>query len=142
MATYILTWHPHGFPIDVARYIELSRDIANRGELRHGNWSTGNRTTEIEKGDRVFLFRQKRERGIVASGYCRSDVYQADHWDGSDRLANYVRIEWDEWRMPDDRITVETLEDRVPQFKWNSLQGSGIHIEDGDAAKVEKLWGA
>ena len=142
MATYILTWHPYAFRMEAGEYLEQVENVRAQSDKRLGSWSTGQRNSEIEIGDRVFLFRQKRERGIVASGHCTSTIYQDTHWRDRRRSANYVRIEWDFWKPLEDRLTIEVLESKVPNFSWNHLQGSGIHLNDIDAAKVEKLWTA
>ena len=41
-------------------------------------------------GNPAFLLRQELDRGIVAAGWFTSDVYPAEHWDGSGRQANYA----------------------------------------------------
>jgi hypothetical protein len=51
-----------------------------------------------------------------------------------------VSIEWDCWKPLEHRLSIEVLEKRLPDFSWNHLQGSGIHLKDDDAARVEKLW--
>jgi hypothetical protein len=53
-----------------------------------------------------------------------------------------VHIKWDFWKPLEDRLKIEVLENKVPDFSWNHLQGSGIHLENSCAAKVEKLWTA
>jgi hypothetical protein len=140
MKTYLLTWHPYAYNIEAGEYLERVQDVTAHAGRQHGRWSTGKRNSEIEIGDRVFLFRQKRERGIVASGYTTSECHIDVHWRDRRRNGNFVSIEWDSWRPLEDRLTIETLEQKVPGFSWNHLQGSGIHLPDDDAAKVEKLW--
>ncbi|MFF5229361.1 hypothetical protein [Dactylosporangium sp. NPDC000521] len=45
-------------------------------------WSTGNRKTGIEPGDRVFFLRQGVEpRGIVGSGTAASRIFPDEQWD-------------------------------------------------------------
>jgi hypothetical protein len=140
MATYLLTWHPYAYKMEAGEYLEQVLDVESQTGHYKGSWSTGQRNSSVEVGDRVFLFRQKRERGIVASGYTLSECYLDSHWRDRRRNANYVKIEWDSWRRLEDRLTIETLEQTVPGFSWNHLQGSGIHLPDDDAVKVEKLW--
>ena len=140
MSTYILTWNPDAYVVEVGYYLEHVEDVATDGPLKSGRWGTGVRNSEIVEGDRVFLFRQKRQRGIVASGYCTSESYQDTHWRDGRRNANYVDINWDIWKPLDQRLSIDDLENKVPGFSWNHLQGSGIHIHDTNAALVEKLW--
>lgn len=139
MNTFILTWHPDGFEIAQDEY-GVNVAATSGARTFEGSWSTGNRTSLIEPGDRFFLFRQKRDRGIIASGTFTSEAYQGDHWSGSGEIANYADVEFDEWRPLDDRLTIEELQSAVPGFKWIRLQGSGIHINDSFAAVVESLW--
>jgi len=137
--TFILTWHPDGFVIDDAEYEDSVQDIQNGIHDPDTYWSTGNRKSGIEIGDRFFLFRQKRERGIVASGYFTSEIFVDEHWDGSGRSANFAGLEFDDWRRLDDRLRIEDLV-QATKFKWNNLQGSGIFLPQNDALVVEKLW--
>lgn len=70
-----------------------------------GSWATGNRTTGIRPGDRVFLLRQgTQDRGLIGSGEAVDHlgntgpdgeiIYTDTHWDGSGAQANYVgRVE-------------------------------------------------
>jgi hypothetical protein len=140
MATYILTWHPYAFTIEAGEYLERVLDVEAQTGKHQGRWSTGQRNSEIQIGDRVFLFRQKRERGIVASGFTTSECHQDTHWRDRRRTGNFVSIDWDCWKPLEHRLTIELLEEKVSGFSWNHLQGSGIHLNDDDAAKVEKLW--
>jgi 5-methylcytosine-specific restriction protein A len=138
--TFILTWNPDGFVIDDAEYEDSVQDIQNGIHDPDACWSTGNRKSGIEIGDRFFLFRQKRERGIVASGYFTSEIFVGDHWNGSGRYANFAGLEFDDWRRLEDRLAVDDLLPATPGFKWSNLQGSGILLPPSDADVVEQLW--
>ena len=90
---YLLTWNP-----DKAYKWEDLQDCID--DVRdHGfyatAWSCG-RNRRITAGDRVFMMRQGHgsgeRRGVFASGWATSDVYQQEHWDESEaRQASPVR---------------------------------------------------
>ena len=63
----------------------------------------------VAPGDRAFLLRQKRDRGVIASGVFVSELEADEHWDGSGRPTMYARIDWDTVLEVDDRLPVEML---------------------------------
>lgn len=139
MATYLLTWNP-----DAAfRWDNLEKDVAafQAGELPSDRWSTGN-TKKIVEGDRLFLIKLGSEpRGIMAAGWAVSKWYEADHWDGSDRSANFVRINFDALLDPWVRILeYATLQEFVSdEYNW-SPQAGGQTIPDDVAERLETEW--
>jgi hypothetical protein len=76
VATFILTWNPENWVFDEGRYEELV-DSTARGGVPLEAWSVGVRRGGVSQGDRAFLLRQHRDRGIVASGHFTSGVYSA-----------------------------------------------------------------
>jgi hypothetical protein len=51
--------------------------------------------TGISIGDCAYLVRQRRGRGIVASGWFTSEIYPHEHWDGSGKTTTYANLELD-----------------------------------------------
>lgn len=142
MATFILTWNPDEWPFDEGDYQRAVESTA-AGHLTNDVWSVGNRLGGINPGDRAFLLRQHRDRGIVASGEFTSGVYQDRHWDGSHRDANYAEVRWDNLLLVDDRLPIEELKRQVPEVSWDRLQASGVQLrEDAAMLSVEELWEA
>jgi 5-methylcytosine-specific restriction protein A len=141
MATFILTWNPDQWPFDEDDYQRAVESTA-AGHLTKDAWSVGNRLGGINLGDRAFLLRQHRDRGIVASGEFTSEVYQDRHWDASDRDANYADVQWDNLLDLEDRLPIEELKRRVSRVSWDRLQASGVQIREDAATSVEELWEA
>src|SRR4051794_39117206 len=66
------------------------------GRMTSGRWSVGVRTRGLSAGDRVFLLRQRTDRGIVASGYLSDgSIFEAPHWAKPHRLSRYAYVTWD-----------------------------------------------
>src|SRR5689334_7734855 len=95
MTTYLLTWNPDKWEWEDVHFDGAIQRTAE-GELVPDQWSTGGRTNDVEKGDRLFLLRQGVEpRGVVASGWFNSSIWQGPHWDGTPgRTANYADVLW------------------------------------------------
>lgn len=141
MATFIVTWNPDRWHLDDGTYDEWVEDTAD-GEWVDEQWSTGSRSGSIEPGDRAYLLRQSRDRGIVAAGYFASEVFQDEHWDEDrpDDLANYADIAWEVWLLPDDRLPTEVLQDKVPTVAWRNMFGSGVKVAPQASQSLDRLW--
>jgi 5-methylcytosine-specific restriction protein A len=135
----ILTWNPSKWMMDADAFDEAVEATASGAEYA-ARWSIGVRTGGIAPGDQVFLLRQHRDRGLVAEGYCTSEAYADDHWDGSGRLANYVDVTWATWLRVDDRLPTATLLAQVPDVHWNRLQGSGTRTPAAAASALVDVW--
>ena len=137
--TFILTWNPDACIIEDDEYREYVDLTTHAGELC-GSWSTGNSKHTISPGDRFFLLRQGRDRGIIASGHFDSEVYQEESWDGSGDLANFADVIFDEWRPLNERVTIEELFESIPECSWNSFRSSGCSITPEVAIALEAVW--
>jgi 5-methylcytosine-specific restriction enzyme A len=140
MATYILTWNPEKWtwsPEDYAEEVSVTR----RGKLFPTGWSCGN-TKSIVSGDRVFLFRQHTQRGIISSGYATSDVYEGERWNPSLKRKKALRVDYksDTLLPVEQRLPVEELVTADLGVPWNNLMASGVSVPDEDARRLEKLW--
>jgi 5-methylcytosine-specific restriction protein A len=139
VSTFLLTWAADQWNFEVGEYEErVSRSVG--GRVVGGSWATGNRKRGVQPGDRAFLLRQRDNRGIVASGWFASVVYEDQHWDGSGRLANYADVEWDVWLPIGDRLPVELLMSDISAFPWSNMQASGIVIPAAASEMLELLW--
>ena len=108
-------------------------------------WSCGNNKS-IQKGDRIFLIRLGVEpRGIMASGYAATGVFEGPHWDPEKESLGIkcrrIFIEFDRIQDPmtEDIIMMDKLMEVNPKYKWSS-QTSGIEIPAHIAAEVERVW--
>ena len=94
----------------------------------------------------MFLIRLggKGQKGICASGYAVSGVYQDQHWSGEpDKKANYIRFEYDILLNPEKEeiLSIDYLKtnNRLSEQHW-STQNSGIQIRPNVAEELEKVW--
>ncbi|MCX0278255.1 DUF3883 domain-containing protein [Nocardia zapadnayensis] len=140
-SAFLLTHNPRKFDFDpeiLADWI----DATAHGRRVEDNWSTGGTTRKIQPGDRAYLMRLGvQNRGIFASGWFTSDVYQDEHWDGSGGSANYADIRWDVVIDPEAALPIERLQAEIPQVHWTP-QSSGMTIPPGDADSLDALWKA
>jgi hypothetical protein len=145
--TYLLTWNPEkAYKWDDLQ--DCIDDVRDHGFYATA-WSCG-RNRKITAGDRVFMMRQGHEsgerRGVIASGWATSDVYQQEHWDETEarkgKLALYVPIRLDVLLDSDsETILPRSLlrEDPLSGGPWDARTG-GVKIPDEIAAELEKEW--
>lgn len=138
---FLLTNNPKKWDIDtdlLAEWIDATAD----GHPVEGRWSTGATKKKIVPGDRAFLLRQDvADRGIFASGTFTSSVFQAEHWDGSGRIANYADVLWDTVLDPEEPLPVTELLEQLPDGQWEP-QASGTQINPTVVSELEELWAA
>jgi 5-methylcytosine-specific restriction protein A len=137
MRTFMMTWHPgQGRPEDLSYAI---RDIA-KGRPCKDAWSSGSRKN-VPVGSRVFLVRQGVElKGIVASGYTRSEPEQNDDPDDHSWYCDVA------WTMALDADAGEVLTVRqlrrnrvLSEVPWG-IAGGGREFSHEEATEVERLW--
>ncbi|MGV0734347.1 hypothetical protein [Mycolicibacter sinensis] len=135
----VVTWNPDKFQwgdgyAEAVKATSRGRDVIN-------DWSTGNRTGGVDRGDRVFLLRQGVQggRGIIASGTILGSVTPAAHWDGSGRIANYIRAAWECVVGAENALATDVLEERLSGQHWRP-QGGGILIKSEVVGALERLW--
>lgn len=144
MATYLLTWNPGAWHWDdITEYID---EIERNGRCE-SRWSCG-RNKKITAGDRLFLIclGESKQKGICASGWATSSVFDAWHWDPEKKKlgnrANYIWLDFDVLLDPEkDRIFPRMMLKHgvLAKMHWDS-QTSGISIPDEVANELEKLW--
>ena len=141
MSTFLVVWNPKKWfwdPCDRATVIKQSA----AGRPSHGRWSVGGRKYGITPvQDRVFLLRQGPEpRGIIASGWFRSTVYQDKHWDGTPgKRANYADISWDLALEDCDLLPLALLKSQIAGVHWHP-QGGGVLLVPPADVDLERLW--
>jgi hypothetical protein len=145
--TYLLTWNPEkAYKWDDLR--DCIDDVRDHG-FYTTSWSCG-RNRKITAGDRVFMMRQGHgsgeRRGVFASGWATSDVYQQEHWDTFEarkgKLALYVPIRLDVLLDSDsEQILSRSMlrEDPLAGGPWDARTG-GVAIPDEIAVELEKEW--
>jgi len=137
--TYLLTWNPTQYPWEDLQ--DCLKAVKEKGYYLSG-WSCGC-TKKIKTGDRFFLIRLGEEpRGIFASGWVESDVYEDDHWNPeSQKPGLYIDICIDvlldakhEPILP--RTQLKTM---FPNMHWDA-QSSGTTIRPEVTVKLESEW--
>ena len=108
--TYIVTWNPRG-----QGWSEYDHDLQAHSDGRQvkRNWSFRNRS--VQEGDRIFMLRQRDQRGIVASGHVVGKPFLAEPWRPDAGQPNTsVPILFDTILPVDDRLVIEQLVLRSP----------------------------
>lgn len=137
---FLLMWHPGSYRWEEDGYHEVIRATA-AGERPADDWTVGVRKGGIFPGDRAFLYRMYRDRGVVASAVFTSGVFLSEHWDDSGRMAPHARLEWETVLDYEDRLPLEELKVEIPEFPWDHIQGSGWEIRDPAVrTKLSDLW--
>jgi len=145
--TYLLTFNPEkSYKWEDLR--DCMDDVHDHG-FYSTSWSCG-RNRRISAGDRVFMMRQGHtsgeRRGIFASGWATSEVYQQEHWDEAEakkgKVALYVPIRLDVLLDPDtEEILPRAMlkEGPLAGGPWDARTG-GVEIPAEMAAELEKEW--
>ena len=145
--TYLLTWNPE----KAYKWEDLQDcidDVRDHGFYATA-WSCG-RNRKITAGDRVFMMRQghgsRERRGIFASGWATSDVYEQEHWDETEarkgKFALYVPIRLDVLLDSDSEPILPRYvlrEDPLAGGPWDARSG-GVAIPAAIAAELEREW--
>ena len=140
MATYILTWNPEKWTWPPEDYAE-EVSVTGRGKLFPTGWSCGN-TRSIVSGDRVFLFRQHTQKGIIGSGFATSNVYEGERWNPSRKRKKQLRVDYksDTLLPVEQRLPVEELMTADLGVPWKNLRASGMRVPDENSPRLDKLW--
>ena len=141
MTTHLLSWNPEKW--DWKDIEEQIKELNETG-VYQDSWSCGVNKS-IQPNDRLFLIRlgRKEPKGICASGYAVSNVYQGQHWSGEpNKKANYISFEYDILLNPEKEkiLEMDVLKSgKLSEQHW-STQISGISIKSHVAEELEKVW--
>jgi hypothetical protein len=139
MTTFLLTWSA----ADIG-YVTHRDDVAATaaGRTVRGRWTFGSRRSGTAPGDRVFLLRQRADRGIVASGTLADGlIFPGEHWAGDPRrVTYYADVLWDHVLPVADRLPIETLLHDVPGHHWNAVFASGQRIRPPADEVLAERW--
>lgn len=103
-------------------------------------WSFGQGYGDPLVGDRVFMLRTGKNRGVVAAGELISDgIFPGEHWGESGREAKYVDVSWNVMLADEDRLPVEEVQQALADFKFPVLN-SGRLIKEPSASVLAELW--
>ncbi|HET6534165.1 MAG TPA: hypothetical protein VFH03_26590 [Actinoplanes sp.] len=141
MTTFLLTWNASETGYARTNY---RSDIAATaaGRTVRGRWTFGSRRGGTAPGDRVFLLRQRTDRGIVASGTLADGVIFPDaHWTGDPRrLTYYADVLWDHVLPVADRLSLEDLRHDVPGHHWHAVFASGQQVRPPNDRLLDDRW--
>ena len=134
-ATFILTWNPEK-EVPLEDFEEIRKHLLD-GATQTWNW-TCRAVNKVKAGDRFLMLRQGDEpRGIVGSGWIRSDAWKTD--DGSP----YVDILWkyivDLEKPLDPRSIVGADSFEGKKVHWKPT-GSGIELRPEPVCEI--VWQA
>lgn len=143
MHGYVLTWNPNrwDWPYEYRALIQEAIRLVERQEK---TWSCA-QNGRIVEGDRLFLLKQGVEpRGIMASGYATSDVYEDDHWDSDvEGTTRFVKLYFDRMVDEDLVLSVDVLQaDPIVKRVWWRPFASGMAINQRALDRLEELWDA
>lgn len=136
---FILTWHPLHFRWPEFGYDEAIQ-VTAAGQPWPEAWTIGVRKGGIGPGDRAVIYRQYQERGLVASGVFTSSVEIGKHWEHAGRAVRKVQVTWDIVLDYADRLPLEILKAKIPEVRWDHIQGSGIAVPAPAADRLGELW--
>lgn len=139
--TFLFAWNPNKWDwVDLQKKINQIETVGYTEE----RWSCGN-SKSIKKGDRVFLIRLGQEpRGIMGSGYAKSSIYVASHWDGTEgNTSNYIDIDFDILINPEENVLFD--KEALEVIDPNNIQNwfphqSGISIKQEIVGALESKW--
>ncbi len=145
MKTWLFTWNPRLWAWDnpLTGYKEMRNEVETAG-FSYSKWTCGTNKS-ILPGDRIFLIRLGMEpRGIIASGYALTPVFEGTHWNPEKREAGckarriYIRFD----KILDVDRGILEMDDlkRISETMCWSAQSSGISIPDDTATKLEQIW--
>lgn len=145
MKTWLLTWNPGlwGWNDGIDGYREMLQEVESM-HFSYAKWTCGINKS-ILPGDRIFLIRLGvAPKGMVASGYAISPVFEGTHWNPEKRAAGKkarrIYIRFDKILDVDKGILeMDDLKQIGPSMHW-STQSSGISIPDETASRLELVW--
>jgi hypothetical protein len=133
-------WNPTRWHWDEQRRLAIQQCILAGGTGTE-TWSTGSRTKDIRKGDRVFLFLiGQKERGLMASGHAASNIYLGQHWaaDRDDPMP-HISVAWDMLLDAPEMLPWATIQEVVPAFREH-YQGGGAKLDGLQTLVLNTLW--
>ncbi len=141
---YLLTWNAAKWPW---HSLAKTADSVRMGVQVPDRWNCS-KTKSIIIGDRVFILKQGAEpRGIMASGWATTAVFQDLHWDeqraAQGYFTNYINFAYDRLLDPQRESILEREYLKhtpgLSQFHWDT-RSSGIRIGTAVLPQLETAW--
>lgn len=146
MRTWLLTWNVDRWAWNdsLNGYKELINDIEQVGHA-YCKWTSGVNKS-IKPGDRIFLIKLgSAPKGIVASGYAATSVFEGTHWDEEKKKAGkkarriFVDFDCIKDYEKEEILPYDSLKLISDSYRW-STQSSGIEIPSPIKESLEKEW--
>ena len=140
MNTYLFVWNPKRWTWDT---LENDIERVDKTGKTKERWSCGN-TKSIQIGDRVFLAKLGTEpKGIIGAGFAATTPFSEKHWNGENRQALYIDIDFEALLNPDKEpvLTLDVLNtgNLSKQYSWTP-HSSGIKIRPDIVDELEAVW--
>ncbi|WP_083837693.1 HNH endonuclease [Brachybacterium squillarum] len=138
---FVLQWNPKDFNWEQNGVFEEAVRTTRTGGVVQDRWTTGNRTKNINPGDRIFLrLTGNRGRGIIASGRAASKVKaDANAPKLPYRNDSFIQVFWDTVLPIEEVLPLRELEIDAPSAAWQA-PGGGVKIESDRLPQVEAAW--
>ncbi len=133
-AAFLLLWNPDKFAWDdlpQKSYAWCVRQTA-LGQGVEFAWRIGH-SRQIRGGDRLYLLRTNRQRGLIGAGHAVGDVHRANG-------ALLAPLKFDALLPADNVLPVDTLRQKIAGVAWNRQYASGNRVPPPLAEQVERLW--
>jgi 5-methylcytosine-specific restriction enzyme A len=139
MTTYLLLWNPKRWTWETLEQDIEQVDLTSKCSQR---WSCGN-TKSIQPGDRIFLLKLgTKPKGIIAAGFATSTPFHEKHWNGENKDALYINVDFEVLLNPDKEpiLTTDILNiGNLAQQNWRPM-GSGNSIKAEIVEELEAIW--
>lgn len=131
---FLLLWNPDRFAWDdlpqrsyawCVRQTALGRSVEFAWRIGHSR--------QLRRGDRLYLLRTGRQRGLIGAGWATDDVRQV-----RGKLA--VSLRFDMLLPAEDVLPLAQLRRDLPDVKWTQQYASGNSLAPAIAARVERRW--
>ncbi len=133
---FILTWKSENWTWE--NYDQHVADTKD-GKTVEEPWTT--KSKGVVAGDRVFLLRQGKVRGLTGAGRAASDCHldEREHeWRKTQPWC--IQAAFDTVLAEDEVLPTETLIERIPRIDWRHIFASGNSVPTDCLVPLENLW--
>lgn len=131
---FLLLWNPQKFAWDAEPEKSFAWCVRQTalGVPVDFAWRIGH-SQQMRRGDRVFLLRTNRQRGLLGAGHATADVHRSDG-------TLVLPLAFDMLLPPEDVLPLTQLQGEISGVPWNRQFASGNRLAPPLAAQVESLW--
>lgn len=141
MSAFYLIWNPSKWTWQ--KYHKFQQGLINLPIEE--DWSVNSK--KLSKGDTVFLLLvgDSPQKGIIAKGYLKNDVFEAPHFDAKEAKTGKTRVNATIvfTELIDTKkgnvLSLQDLRDQYYTPKWR-IQSNGASVPGEILGKLEKDW--